>query len=212
MHKNIRNFSLLSALLIRNISIVIRAFYCFVFRECRHMVATAPDSGSLSKSIGLLRGHGRFLAVAADERRYGGRRRVKEKKKRKKEKRGRVEKRLVLLPAYPGGRLSLVRGSLIEGETSSTFLESACCGLPLPSPSARSSPQSWIRIVVIGWGRRGLRNLVFVEWKREPNHSPFVRFISISAFLSLSFFRFSASSGGCRAISLMIRLLPGALI
>lgn len=86
-HKSIVNFPGLNALVIPNIFIILlRAFYCFVFRESCHMVA---DSGSLSKSIVLLRGHGRFLAVVAGERRYGGRRRVKEKKKKKKkEKRG----------------------------------------------------------------------------------------------------------------------------
>lgn len=107
--------------------------------------------GSLSKSIGLLRGHGRFLTIAAGERRNvvgGG-----QEKKRKKKRNVEVEERLVLLAMYPGGRLSLVRGSLIEGETSSTFFESASCGLPLSSPSTRSSRQSRMRIAVVigGW-------------------------------------------------------------
>lgn len=83
---------------------------------------------------------------------------------REEKKNAVVEKRLVLLAAYLGGRLSLVRGSLIEGETSSTFFESASCGSLPPSPSTRSSLSN------LGYGLQrstgtggGLSNLVFVE-------------------------------------------------
>lgn len=62
----------ISANRINNFSSQYDAFYCFAFREySRDTVATTlfnGECGSLSKSIGLLRGHG-FLAVAVSGRR-----------------------------------------------------------------------------------------------------------------------------------------------
>lgn len=61
-----------------------RVFHCFFLSLATLLQPPlgAAESRSLSKSIGLLRGHGRFLAVTAERERGGRAKRKREKKKK----------------------------------------------------------------------------------------------------------------------------------